>query len=189
MKTIAAGLLALAASLASVPAQAATIRYADAASIVVDGPRGTSNGRADITASLGSTLSAPGAPSFFELGYGAIVDFTFGGLFRDFVNISEVTFGKVASLPESVIVQLGRGGVFTTLATLSNLDSQGAAGATLTFAGRFDTVRLIDTSPVRGRTGGFDVDRIAVAAVPLPAGGMLLLGALGALALGRRRRA
>lgn len=166
-------------------AQAAPVIYATGASIVTDGPRGTANDRDDIA-------NAFGAPdgSFFELGYRGVVDFVFGQRFRGPGALFEITFGNVAAFPEAVRVLVGNAAdpaSFTQVALLSNLAATQPGGATFDVPGVFDTVRLIDASPRRGRTGGWDVDSIAVAAVPLPAAGGLLLAGLGALALRRRR--
>ena len=159
--------------------------YATGATIVVDGPRGTANDRGNIANALGESLG-----DFFELGIGAVVDFTFGKPFVAPGNIVEVTFGSLTRFPESVQVQGGSGGVFTDLATLSNVGAQAPEGASFSFAGVYDTLRLIDTTTQRGsRPGGFDVDRISVSAIPLPATGAALLGGLGALLLLRRRLA
>ena len=49
------------------------------------------------------------------------------------------------------------------------------------------TLTLPPTNGNAGPTGGFDVASISVSAIPLPAGGLLLIGALGGLALLRRR--
>jgi hypothetical protein len=183
LKTL--GVAALVA-LAATGASAATL-YATGANIVVDGPRGTENDRDDITNAFGE---ADGA--FFELGRFATVDFTFGQDFRGPGNIVEVTFGDVASFPESVdVFGLQDGGDPVFLATIGNLDAEDEDGATFAFNGIYDTLRLVDTSlaPNGLLRGGFDVDSIAVAAIPLPAAGLLLLGALGALGLARRRAA
>ncbi len=57
---------------------------------------------------------------------------------------------------------------------------------TLTFDGPTDNVVI---KMVNGKGDGFGIDGIRLAAVPLPAGGLLLLAGLGGLALLRRRRA
>lgn len=165
-------------------ANAATMLYATDATIVTDGPRGTNDDRANIANALGSEVG-----DFFELGYGAVVDFTFGRLFTGPGHVLEVTFSVPPKWVESVQIQAGRGGVFTDVATISNAQAQFEPGARFDLAGAYDTLRLIDTSPVRENapTGGFDVDYVSVAAVPLPAAGLMLLGALGGLALFRRR--
>jgi hypothetical protein len=172
---------------------AATTLHATSAMIVVDGPRGTANDRDDITNSYGA---ADGA--FFELGYGAVVDFYFGANFISGGAIIEVTGGNRDSWLEAVIIQVGTtvGGVFTQLATASPNPFFNNGPGTFTFAGgSFDTIRLIDVTLTlppgpgnSGPTGGFDVDSISVSPVPLPAGGLLLIGALGGLAALRRRK-
>ncbi len=57
------------------------------------------------------------------------------------------------------------------------------------FAGSFDTLRLIDTTPGSSPSDdGYDVDAVGVSPVPLPAAGALLAGALGGMSLLRRRQ-
>ena len=162
----------------------AAIVYATDAEIVVDGPRGTGGGRANISNALGSSLG-----DFFELGYGATVDFVFGRNFTGPGNTVEVTFSSPPPFVESVTVQAGRGGAFTTVASLTNDGAGAPGGVSFDFDGNFDTLRLIDTSPRTRATGGFDVDRISVSTIPVPAAGAGLLAGLGALTLLRRRKA
>lgn len=58
-----------------------------------------------------------------------------------------------------------------------------------TFDGEFDAVRIADLTPIEvGGVGGFDADSVRVSPIPLPAGGVLLLSALGGLAVARRKR-
>ncbi|MGR3540215.1 MAG: VPLPA-CTERM sorting domain-containing protein [Hasllibacter sp.] len=172
------------AAIAMLPAVAgaATI-FATDATIEQDGPRGTANDRDNINNALGETDG-----TFFELGLGGIVDFTFGQLFTGPGNVVEVTFGNPAGFPESADILLGFEGVFTFLTSVPNIGAQGPGGATFDFSGTFDTVRFVDTTQTNARTGGFDIDSVSVAAVPLPAGGLLLLGALGGLGFMRRRK-
>lgn len=70
--------------------------------------------------------------------------------------------------------------VLAGITTLSTLFNNNAQGQDLVFSWS-DSTRTRDGSPVT-----FDFD---VAAVPLPAGGLLLLAALGGLGLARRRKA
>ena len=49
-------------------------------------------------------------------------------------------------------------------------------------------VRDLRISMVNGTGDGFGVDGVRIALVPLPAGGLLLLGAIGGLAALRRRK-
>lgn len=164
-------------------AEAAPV-YASDAQIVTDGPRGDRNGRDDLSNALGEEVG-----DFFELGFGATVDFTFDVLARGPVNVIEVSFGRPQALREEAVVSVGLDGVFTEIGSVTALGGQAPDGATLAAPGLFDTVRLTDVSPIRGGAtfGGFDVDRIGVSPIPLPAAGAALLAGLGALTLVRRR--
>jgi hypothetical protein len=79
----------------------------------------------------------------------------------------------------------------TTLATLPRASTTTNLGdgklhlVTLFFAKPTDDIRI---KMINGPGDGFGIDGVRVAAVPLPAGGVLLLAALGGLALLRRRR-
>ena len=162
-------------------AQAAPV-YATEATIVADGPRGTRGGRDDVANALGDSLG-----TFFELGYGAVVDFGFGRNFTGDGNVVEVTFSDPPPFVESVVIEAGRNGVFTEIGTIDNSNARAPDGEDFVFAGNFDTLRLTDTSEVTRPFGGFDVDRISVSPIPLPATGAALLAGLGALTLLRRR--
>lgn len=180
-KTVAIAALLAAGSAAG--ASAATL-YATDATIVTDGPRGTANDRANLANTYGE-----GIGDFFELGFGGVVDFTFGRLFTGAGSLVEVTFGDASKFPETARIQAGRKGVFTDVATVLNGEAQPPVGALFNLTGIYDTLRVIDETAVRGKTGGFDVDRISVSAVPVPAAGALLLGALALFGLVRRRAA
>lgn len=190
-KTLAA--LSCALTAAAAPALAATIQPISA-SIVIDGPRGTLNDRDDINNALDNDLS-----SFFELGYNAVVDFTFGQLFQGPGHIIEITGipNFDPSWKEAIKIEVGRNGVFTTAEPNPYFNTDAYNKVAFTFTGVFDTLRLTDVTPTfgslkanAGPTGGFDVANISVAPVPVPAAGLLLIGALGGIAaLGRRRMA
>jgi hypothetical protein len=190
--------LALAALVATgmvgATAASASVIFANGAAIIVDGPRGTADNRDNLANALGNT---PG--TFFELGYGGVVDFYFARDFRGPGTVVEITNGNRDTWLEGVIVQVGMtvGGVFTPGPTALPNPLLNTGNGIFTFAGGpFNTVRLTDITltlpPTNGNsrpTGGFDVATISVSAIPLPAAGFLLIGALGGLALLRRRQA
>jgi hypothetical protein len=163
--------------------------------------RGVNHGRDDATNALGMT--APGG-GFFEIGFGSTADFTFGTSFTGPVTIAEISFGDPAGYPETVEVFVGSGVgasfVGTSVGTFTNAQAQAGVTVDLSIAGvgPFETLRMLDTSPLtsfnesdaNGPLGGFDLDAVRVApAVPLPASGVLLAGALaGAAALRRKAR-
>lgn len=232
---IGAAALAAGAILAMAPtdARAATL-YATSAEVIQDGPRGTSGGRDNISNAFGE---ADG--TFFELGYGAVVEFQFGTpggqAFRASGALIEVTNNNNPNWKEAVLIEVGRKGIadsFVAATPNPFINTDTFDDPAFTFDGVYDTVRLTDltralfsgdgtagsvsgsgsgsgsgstggfgsgggsgsggsanASPsTAGPTGGFDVDSISVTPVPLPAAGLLFLGALGGLAALRRRK-
>jgi hypothetical protein len=237
------GAIALAAGMGFVllPAGAdAAVMHATSAEVIKDGPRGTANGRDDVSNAFGE---ADG--TFFELGYEAVVEFQFGAptgqAFFASGALIEVTFNNSPNWKEAVLIEVGRKGIADSFVAASPspfINTDTFDNPTFTFEGTFDTVRLTDVTrplfgapgaagrgigPVpgggvsgsnaggvpggnalagngagspsaAGPTGGFDVDAIdvtpapSVTAVPLPAAGFLLVGAIGGLAALRRRR-
>lgn len=171
-------LAAAAAALFAVNAEAATI-YATGVTWTNNGTVGSANNR-------NNPLNALGAPDgkFLAIGLLGTADFTFGQTFTGPGVTYEITFGNRAGYPESANVLAGRNGQFVQVGTVNN---QSGAGSVFQFTGVFDTLRLVDTSG-RPSTDGFDVDAVGVSAVPLPAAGLLLAGALGGLGLSRRKR-
>ncbi len=170
-------LAAAAAALFAVNAEAATV-YATGVSWTNNGTVGSANNR-------NNPLNALGAPDgkFLAIGLGGSADFTFGRQFSGPGIIHEITFGNRAGYPESARILAGLNGQFVQVGTVGN---QSASGAVFQFTGAFDTLRVVDTSG-RPSTDGFDVDAVGVSAVPLPAAGLLLAGALGGFGLSRRK--
>jgi len=194
------GALAVGAALSLSPMKAeAAVIYATSAVAIKDTElRGGANNRDTLANAFGA---ADGV--FFELGYESVFEFQFGDpTGRSFFgpgSIVEITFGNPDNFPEAVMVQVGlkgNPGSFIT-ANPNPVINNGAGGSSaFTFTGVFDTVRLTDVTRATfpggagstGKTGGFDVDAIGVNPVPLPAGGLLLLTALGGVAALRRKR-
>lgn len=163
---------------------ATKIFYDDAAD------RGSANNRDNPLNALGANDG-----SFFEIGFGSSVDFTFGTFFDTQSTIFEVTFGNPAGFPEAAIISVGQGGLFQFVAVLLNSAAQSGAIIPLGgLGGPFDTIRITDASnPINGAlTGGFDIDAVRVSAVPLPAALPLMgagFAALGFMAWRRKRKA
>jgi len=192
LKVLAAG---AAIAISGSAASAATLSYADS---VVDFTQGTcspgdpnpvnANGcrsdRTDPTAALG----APDG-DFVSLGfYGSLeVGFADAPFLGGTASIYELTFNRAAGHDEALDVYSVLGGVATFVATVfNNVDPN-----PVTIAGAFETIILKDVTldyfASTSSFDGFDVDSIGVAAVPLPAGGLLLLAGLGGLAAMRRK--
>lgn len=135
-----------------------------------------------------------GDGAFYSLGLGGSATFEFDRLYWGSLSVFEVTYNSRRNYMETADVFLGRGGTFTSA---GSIDNQGAVGlSTLDFAGGFDAVRFVDTTPFMSdsasarRGDGFDIDAISVesSVIPLPASVLLLGGALAGLGAWRRRR-
>lgn len=176
-------------------AQAATIQWATS---VID----SRNGAADVATNTGNRAipgNAIGAPdgNFFSIGLGKTAVFAFDTLFGGQGTLVEVTNGSRAQHVEQVQVLVGTSytagsfdlSSFILAGTFTNTNQ------TTTFtlpSGQFAFLALRDVSEVRNGRDGWDVGAVgvtpALSAVPLPASGLLLIGALGGLAILRRRR-
>jgi hypothetical protein len=184
VKTSAMGAAAaVALTLSTAGAQATPVAYASGSTdVMVTAP---------VAADRGIVANAYGASDgkFYSLSLGGSAVFTFlpAVAFRSPGAVVEVTNGKRESYLESMDLYGVLGGFATYIGSVTNA----AATTIFTFAGKFDSLKVVDTSP--GGTGrdGFDIDSISVtpATIPLPAGGLLLLGALGGVAALRRRKA
>ena len=143
---------------------------------------------AGVVAPRDNTNNALGAAdgSFLALGLGGDATFSFGQLFGSPSKVIEVTFGSRSNhVEKATVIGITAGGAETVLGYIAN----GVAESVITFTGIFAQLKLVDTSPLGGHSiDGFDIDSIAVSTVPVPAGGLLLAGALGGIAALRRRK-
>lgn len=196
-KTIAvAGALAL---ITAASAGAATLTYAT----TIDAQRGVVDPARD-TAARANVNNALGAPDdlFYTMGFGGTAVLGFGETFYQDATVWEVTFqpGLSGDHDEAVEVYVGSSYVdgsfdissFTFVGTISNKLAQ--LGQTLSFSGGpFSYLALVDVTqslfPASSSFDGFDLNAVGVSPVPLPAGGLLLLAAIGGLAAARRRKA
>lgn len=155
--------------------------------------RGTDDDRDNPLNALGETDG-----EFFEIGWGSSVILTFGTLFGGSGFVTEVTFGDPTDWVEGVAIFAGMYDEDPTTwdpvtpLQIFNTDTPDAEGRYWFDVGDgpFDALRITDLgNALQDRpTGGFDIDSVRVAPIPLPAGGVLLLTALGGLAVARRKR-
>ncbi len=179
---------------AAVLATGFAVQGADAATIWATQVDGYTAGTGVIPAGRDNPDNALGTPDgqMVALGFGGQLIVSFGQLFQSPGKIFEITFGKTDIHIETAEIFAGVNGIFQSVAMVDNSSAAGVAGAVFTFAGIFDQIMIVDTSPMGGGSvNGFDVDAVGVtpAPIPLPAGGLLLVTALGGLALARRRKA
>ena len=141
---------------------------------------------------------------FMSLGLGGAAVFGFAQAFTGPVHVEEVTFGARAAHLETARVFVSNAfdagaGVFDAASFLEiGAITNATAINALQVTGRWRYLALLDTSPRVAGRDGFDVDAVsvnfvpqdqAIASVPLPAAGLVLLGGLAALGgLGRSRR-
>jgi hypothetical protein len=198
-KTIAvAGALALTTAAS---AGAATLNYAT----TIDAQRGfLKPSNIPDTPARANPDNALGAPDgiFYSMGFGGTAVLGFGEAFYQDATVWEVTLqpGLGGDHDEAVDVFVGSSYLadsfditsFTFVGTINNKLAQG--GQTLSFSGGpFSYLALVDVTegmfPDSSSFDGFDLDAVGVSPVPLPAGGLLLLTAIGGLAAARRRKA
>ncbi len=163
-------------------------------------------GGGTIAASRTIASNALGAPDskFLSLGFGGYAVFSFGTDFTSPGNVVEVTF-DTSNYDEHADIYVGNsyagtGDVndlssFDFVASVANTAAQGSTGGfTFSFPGQYTYLAILDRTLLRGTSSaslngdGFDIDSVSVNAVPVPAAGVLLLGALGGLGVMRRRK-
>lgn len=87
-----------------------------------------------------------------------------------------------------IILSFGLGGATQTIVFNTQPPSLVSAVYTFVYDDSGDYLFFADTSGTPNDQGGPVLDNVKLSAVPLPAGGLLLLGALGGIAALRRRR-
>ena len=194
-KTLVAGAVAL--TLGAGVASATTVH---ATSITVGTTTVTTATSTTTRSDLGNALGASDAyqsgsvyGGFYSLGIGGSAVFGFGTNFGAPGSVVEVTAGSRSSHLERITVEAFN--IMTSVWEFVGLiDNQGPTSLTLAVSlnlapgAAYSHLRLTDTSPVVQGRDGWDIDSISVSAVPLPAAGFLLIGALGGLAALRRRK-
>ena len=194
-KTLMAGAVAL-----TLGAEVATATTVHATSITVGSTTVTTATNTTTRSDLGNALGASNAyqsgsvfGGFYSLGLGGSAVFGFGTNFGAPGSVIEVTAGSRSGHRESLLVEAFNiaTGLWENLGAITNQGPTGltlAVSLNLTPGAAYSLLRLTDTSEVRSGRDGWDIDSISVSAVPVPAGGLLLLGALGGLAALRRRK-
>ncbi|WP_265501153.1 VPLPA-CTERM sorting domain-containing protein [Paracoccus beibuensis] len=191
MNTIKA-LLAGAALMASAAGANAATYYANN---VVDAVAGVCEGTASGCAANDrkNTANAVDGDSntFYSLGFGGSIVVSFAKPLFDIaqkVATFELTFNRDGDHDEAARVYSVLDGVETDLGVVTNA----AIKSTVTAYSPFEFIKLVDVTktvfPSSTSYDGFDVAQISVAAVPLPAAGLMLMGGLGGLAALRRRK-
>jgi hypothetical protein len=180
---------------------AATAVGADAAvvpaSVVQDVTSGIQDPGANADRYVAGNALGAADGAFYSLGLGGDITLGFGRTFsgRTEIRVTEVThaFVKLDRYREAVDVFAVDGGAETLVGRIVNADA--LSGAALSYAGRFDALRLADVTGTAfagsPSADGFDLDAVevsAIAPVPLPASGLALATAFGLAAALRRRR-
>lgn len=139
------------------------------------------------TAGLGATV-----PGFYSVGGGAVYAGTGNPAILALDAISDTIslfwgspdgFNTLELLKGNTVVATISGALFNNPAIEASFVSITADGP----AEYFDTVKFIAQTD-NGTANAFEFSNVRVAAVPVPAAGFLLMGALGALGVARRRK-
>ena len=141
---------------------------------------------------VGGSFSAGGFTStanFEELTY------SFGSFFTGPLTIWEVTGGGdtnpsyIEQLSFELVNSVTLASVLGTIINVTGVgDGIDRWRIETEVAGVFDSLIVSDSSDLSGGRDGFDIDAIAVSAVPLPASALLLLAGVGAFGAMRRKK-
>lgn len=147
------------------------------------------------SANPGNVNYGAGDGLYHELGLNGSATFQIAPDFTGPASAVEVTFVGANRFQEAADVFVSKDGIlFEQVATLLNIADLSSALRVInfTFEGAFNFMRFTDVTasvfPNSASLYGFDLDSISVSQVPLPAGGLLLLGGLGGIAALRRKK-
>ncbi|WP_300029779.1 VPLPA-CTERM sorting domain-containing protein [uncultured Roseobacter sp.] len=120
---------------------------------------------------------------------------TFGGYLIEEISfeIADIDGDEVGTSTgddEEFVFTALKGGLVVDTVTVSALDVAGDGTiASISFAGLFDEISIVGTTPDGARNIGWGIDNIElVTAVPVPAAGLMLLAGLGGLGVMRSRK-
>lgn len=151
-----------------------------------------SNDRMNVNNAVDGSLD-----SFYSLGLGGEIVLGFSKLVTaasNTITAFEVTFQPKGDHFEAADIYTILNGEQKFAGTVTNAGGIGNVNASSVTANwTFDSIRLVDvTRREFGETSssfdGFDIAKVSVAAVPLPAAGLMLMAGLGGLAALRRRK-
>lgn len=144
------------------------------------------NDRLDATNAVDGDTS-----TFYALGLGGSILLSFAMPLPEVsktISVFEETFNRAHGHKEAADVYAVNGTEETFLGRISNLVGE----SKIVTNASFQFLKLVDVTrrqfPGSASYDGFDLAKVNVAAVPLPATGLMLLGGLGGIAMLRRRR-
>lgn len=150
-----------------------------------------SNDRMNVNNAVDGSLN-----SFYSLGLGGEIVLGFSNLVTaasNTITAFEVTFQPKGNHREAADVFALLNGISTFVGTIFNIGSDGSVNpSSIATNLTFDSIRLVDVTRREFADStsydGFDVAQVNVAAVPLPAAGLMLMAGLGGFAALRRRK-